>query len=435
MEKTITKIETLPKLEKKIRVAAYARVSSGKDAMLHSLSAQVSFYNKLIQQNKKWQFAGVYSDEAITGTKSTREGFQNLLNDCREGKVDMIITKSISRFARNTVTLLETVRELKKLNIDVYFEEQNLHTLSSDGELILTFLASFAQEEAKSTSDNMKWRIKRDFEQGQNWGYKPCLGYKVENRKYVVEPDEAKLVKRIFDLYLAGNGDQKIANILNNEGVKTYTGLLWRKVTITQILSNISYTGDIILQKTYRVDYLNKITKRNKGERNQYYCENDHEAIISREVFEKAQEIRKARRSKIKYKTSPTSLYPLAGLIKCGVCGDGYRHKMPHNKEVWICQTFNTKGKAYCSSQQIPQDIIYDAINQVLGTTQFDETYTRKMIDKIIAQPGQILEFHLKDGTIVNKEWKHKSRKDSWTPEMKEKARKKANLQYGKDDE
>ncbi|MDY0138989.1 MAG: recombinase family protein, partial [Candidatus Izemoplasmatales bacterium] len=200
----ITIIPIIPELDKKIRVAAYARVSDGKDAMLHSLAAQVNFYKKRIKENPAWVFAGVYSDEAITGTKDSRAEFQKLLEACRLGKVDMILTKSISRFARNTVTLLETVRELRDLNIDVFFEEQNIHTLSGEGEMVLTFLASFAQEESRSVSENMKWRIKKDFEQGLIWGGNACLGYRLVNRKLQLVEDEASIVQMIYDLYLKG---------------------------------------------------------------------------------------------------------------------------------------------------------------------------------------------------------------------------------------
>ena len=166
MPKKVTKVAQIPKLQRKKQVAAYTRVSSGKDAMLHSLSAQVSYYNDLIQKEDGWEFVGVYSDEAITGTKEGRADFQRMLADCRNGKIDMIITKSISRFARNTVTLLETVRMLKALGVDVFFEEQNIHTMSADGELMLTILASYAQEESLSASENQKWRIKKNFEEG-----------------------------------------------------------------------------------------------------------------------------------------------------------------------------------------------------------------------------------------------------------------------------
>ena len=182
----------IPKLT---RVAAYARVSSGKDAMLHSLSAQVSYYSELIQNHSGWQYVGVYADEALTGTKDNRENFQRLLADCRDGKVDLVITKSISRFARNTVTLLQTVRELKNMGVDVFFEEQNIHSLSADGELMLTILASYAQEESLSASENQKWRIRRNFENGMPWNG-TMLGYRYEDGTLVVEPTEAEIVSQ-----------------------------------------------------------------------------------------------------------------------------------------------------------------------------------------------------------------------------------------------
>ena len=207
-------------IPKRKRVAAYARVSSGKDAMLQSLSAQVSYYSELIQRHCDWKYCGVYSDEAITGTKDEREGFQKLLTACRDGKIDMILTKSISRFARNTVTLLSTVRELKALGIDVFFEEQNLHSQSTDGELLLTILASYAQEESLSASENQKWRIKRNFEAGKPWDC-TIFGYRVKNGVFEVVPEEAETVRLVFKWYLEGLGKQAIANRLGELGVPT----------------------------------------------------------------------------------------------------------------------------------------------------------------------------------------------------------------------
>lgn len=209
--------DTAPKLK---RVAAYARVSSGKDAMLHSLSAQISEYSSRIQNHPGWQYAGVYADEAKTGTKDSRENFQRLVAECRAGNVDMVITKSISRFARNTVTLLETVRELKALGVDVFFEEQNIHTLSGNGEVMMSILASFAQAESQSASENQKWRIRKNFEEGKPWDG-TLLGYRMQNGKYIVVPEEAELVRRMYSLYLSGKGVEAIAKILNADGLKT----------------------------------------------------------------------------------------------------------------------------------------------------------------------------------------------------------------------
>ena len=202
------------------RVAAYARVSSGKDAMLHSLAAQVNYYSKLIQSHSGWEYVGVYADEALTGTKESRENFQRLLADCRSGKIDMVITKSISRFARNTVTLLETVRELKSLDVDVYFEEQNIHSVNSDGELMLTILASYAQEESLSASENQKWRVRQQFQNGKPWrGF--MMGYRYDGEKYVIVPEEAEVVRSIFHDYLDGKGVAAIMKRLNEEGFLT----------------------------------------------------------------------------------------------------------------------------------------------------------------------------------------------------------------------
>ena len=201
------------------RVAAYCRVSTGKEAMLHSLAEQVSYYSAYIQKHPGWAFAGVYADEAYTGTKDARPQFQCLLEACRAGKVDRILTKSISRFARNTLILLETVRELKGLGVAVYFEEQHIDSLSGDGELMLTILASFAQEESKSVSDNCKWRIRKDFSEGKPMNLMLMYGYRSENGKIEIDPEEAAIVKRVFSEYLRGDGSPTIAKRLREEGV------------------------------------------------------------------------------------------------------------------------------------------------------------------------------------------------------------------------
>jgi len=194
MQRIITRVNLVPKQPKAKRMAAYARVSTGKDAMRHSLSAQVSYYSNLIQSHNGWLYCGVYADEALTGTKDGREQFQRMLKDCREGKLDGIITKSISRFARNTVTLLETIRELKLLGIDVFFEEQNIHTMSSEGEFLLTILASYAQAESLSASENLKWRIRKSFEEGEIFCISDMYGYDKKDKKMVINP----CIQRLF---------------------------------------------------------------------------------------------------------------------------------------------------------------------------------------------------------------------------------------------
>ena len=234
------------------RTAAYARVSSGKDAMLHSLSAQVSYYNQLIQSNPEWLFCGVYADEALTGTKENRAEFQKLLNRCRRGEIDLILTKSISRFARNTVTLLETVRELKTLGVDVYFEEQRIHSMSSDGELMLSILASYAQEESYSASENKKWQMRKDFEQGKV-GSMRMLGYRrTKSGKLEIVPEEAEIVRMIFLYYLSGMGKLAIAKKLNEQQICTVRGCAWTTEDVRRTLRNEKYTGNLLLQKSFR---------------------------------------------------------------------------------------------------------------------------------------------------------------------------------------
>ena len=212
MERSVKQVlfpaASIPKLT---RVAAYSRVSSGKDAMLHSLSAQISYYSNLIQNHKGWQYVGVYADEALTGTKDNREKFQQMLADCRAGKIDMVITKSISRFARNTITLLESVRELKALGVDVFFEEQNIHTMSADGELMITILASCAQEESLSASENMKWRIRKGFERGEMINLRFLYGYSIKKGVVTVDPAQAEIVREIFRRFNDGESMGGIA--------------------------------------------------------------------------------------------------------------------------------------------------------------------------------------------------------------------------------
>ena len=228
MTRNVKKIEKLVlDLPKKIQVAAYTRVSSGKDAMLHSLSAQVGYYSKLIQENPKWEYVGVYADEAMTGTKDTRPEFQRLLADCIAGKVEMIITKSISRFARNTLTMLEIVRKLKELRIDVYFEKENIHSMSGDGELMLTILSSFAQEESLSVSENCKWRIRKRFQNGEVINLNFMFGYTIKNGEISINSKEAEIVRHVFDSYINGMGTTDIANDLKRKNIKTKFGGEW----------------------------------------------------------------------------------------------------------------------------------------------------------------------------------------------------------------
>lgn len=417
MPKKVTKVAQIPRVQRKKKVAAYARVSSGKDAMLHSLSAQVSYYNELIQKADGWEFVGVYSDEAITGTKEDRADFQQMLEDCCNGRIDLILTKSISRFARNTVTLLETVRMLKALRVDVYFEEQNIHTMSADGELMLTILASYAQEESLSASENQKWRIKKNFEEGMPWNGR-MLGYRMRNGQYYIIPEEAEIVRRIYREYLGGWGPNRIAAGLTEDGIPTMNGGVWQPQTIAKMLRNYSYTGNLLLQKTFRENHITKKTLKNTGQIPRYLAEGTHEAIIPMEEWNEVQaEIeRRAKSRKSTPPAKPTFFY--TGLIQCAKCGKKYRRKTTATQIVWICATFNTRGKKYCASKQIPESTL-DALVAEVVSNPTD-------IQKIIADDGNMLHFQLADGSVVTRIWADLSRAESWTSEKREAARQQA---------
>ena len=405
-----------PKLAQKTRVAAYARVSSGKDAMLHSLSAQVSHYSSVIQSNPDWLYAGVYADEAKTGTKDSRENFQRLLTDCRAGRIDMVITKSISRFARNTVTLLQTVRELKVLEVDVFFEEQNIHTLSSAGEVMLSILASYAQEESRSASENQKWRVKRKFEAGI-----PCdgtiLGYRYENGAYVIQPEEAEVVRSIYADYLSGMGVAAIMKKLNAAGAPTRFGNKWSQSGVQRVLHNYTYTGNLLLQKTYRENHITKKTLLNHGELPMYHAEDTHEAIVSMETYLAVQAEAERRGRKHTHKSSNAE-YPFSSLLICDHCAKHYRRKVTHTGPVWICATYNVYGKAACPSKAIPEPTLITVAAEV--TSDLGE------IDHIQVCDGNRLVFCFKDGRSAEKVWRDRSRSESWTPEMKAAASQKA---------
>lgn len=418
MKKTI--IDIAPAKQDSLRrkrVAAYCRVSCGKDTMLHSLQAQIDYYHKLITMNPEWKFAGVYADEAKTGTKESREQFQALLAECRAGNIEMVITKSISRFARNTVTLLNTVRELKDLGIDVYFEEQNIRTLDAEGEILLTLLASFAQEESLSVSENCKWRIRNGFAEGRAHSC-TMLGYRLVDGEITLVEDEAETAKYIFDLYLAGNGLQKIANTLNEEGRWSINGNIWRSGTIRRVLTNEKYCGDLLLQKCYRENHITKKTLPNKGELTQFFIEDDHPAVVSRQSFKSVQEELK-RRADENPKTAG-SVTAFTGKIRCSCCGKNYRRNTTPYRIVWCCATFNNRGKKYCpTSKVIPEDTLKTAASEILGLTEFDEEVFAEKIDHIDACPDNLLRFVFFDGTEVEYIWKDRSRAESWTPEMR----------------
>jgi len=423
VEKVVFPAMSRPKVKK---TAAYCRVSSEKDSMLHSLSAQISYYNDLIQKTPGWSFAGVFSDEAKTGTKDSRSGWQELLKKCRNGEVDMVITKSISRFSRNTVDCLSAVRELKDAGVDVYFEEQHIHSLSGEGELMLTILSSFAQEESRSCSENQKWRIRKEFREGKPWNGR-MLGYKKENGGLVIVPEEAETVRWIFDAYLSGKGFTAIANELNRNGTAKWTASKWHETAVSKILKNPAYSGCLLLQRTFRENHITKITKVNTGELPKYRVEDAHEAIVSKETFEAVQAERERRSRKfkgcVKEARKPTLF---AHRIRCPYCGAFYRRKTTATGAVWICRTYNSVGKSACPlSKQIPEQKLTEAVCGVLGTDRLSPELLDSRIRQIEAFEGNLLRFGFTNGETAETTWSDRSRAESWTDEMKEAARKK----------
>ena len=404
----IVKLETRPsEIRIRKRVAAYARVSSGKDAMLHSLSAQVAYYSNVIQKNPEWEYAGVFADEAISGTKEERPEFQRLMAECRAGNVDIILTKSLSRFARNTVTTLNMVRALKELGVDVWFERENIHSLGADGEFMLTILASFAQEESLSASENQKWKIRKSFSEGILTST-TMYGYCFEQGELFIIPEEAEVVRMIFSDYLSGMGVNAIVRKLRRLNIPAKYGGVWGQNTIQKMLRNEKYKGDLLLQKTFIVDHISKKQAKNDGQLPQYYVENAHEAIIEPAVFDEVQtEIK--RRAKNEGKPAPAR-YPFTGKIMCEKCGKNYRRKTTAAGIRWCCSTFNTYGKAYCDAQQIPETIL----EGIVGNREFKQIR--------VPCAGEI-KVVWTDGSETVHHWQNPSRSESWTEEMRRAAR------------
>ena len=393
--------KSLPSLPKRVRVAAYARVSADYDATENSLSNQVSYYNKLIQSHSDWAFKGIFTDLGITGTRTDREGFSALMSIARRREIDLILTKSISRFARNTLDLLLVVRELKELDINVHFERENIDSISNDGELLLTMLASFAQEESRSISENVKWRIHKDFEKGISHTVR-LYGYNRKGKEFSVNETEAAVVRMIFAEYLNGNSPDGIAKLLTEKGVKSPSGNdRFSYITVTRILRDISYTGDIILQKTFKENHLNQRKMVNKGELQRFYVEESIPAIISREIYEKTQkEIE--RRSALGFRANITLTFsPFTSKVICSHCGRSYRRRYGNRGNIyWKCSEKIEKGSSSCSSINIPEKVLIALTDEVLDGREFED-----VIENIIVHDGRILLFVLKDGKLITKDW------------------------------
>jgi DNA invertase Pin-like site-specific DNA recombinase len=364
------------KEHKKKRVAAYARVSTDEEEQLSSYELQVKFYTEHINGNPEWEFMGIYADEGISGTNTKkRDDFNRMVKDALDGKIDLILTKSISRFARNTVDTLTTVRKLKEKGVEVYFEKENIYTLDSKGELLITIMSSLAQEESRSISENVTWGKRRSMENGKiSLPYKRFLGYEKggDGLPKIVEA-EAEVVRLIYGLFLEGQTYRGIAECLTERKTPTPSGKTkWSVSTVMSILSNEKYKGDALLQKTYTVDFLNKTMKKNEGELPQYYIENSHPAIVSPETFDLVRsEIE--RRKPLRRQMNNNS--PFAAGIVCGECGGFYGRKVWHSTDRYRCQGWRCNRKyednARCKTPRIREEELKSAFvrafNRVLG--------------------------------------------------------------------
>lgn len=336
---TINKFTAKPMdSKKKRRVAGYARVSTDHEDQQTSYEAQVDYYTTYIQSRDDWDFAGLYSDEGISATNTKhRSGFNQMISDALAGKIDLIITKSVSRFARNTVDSLSTIRKLKEHNIECYFEKENIWTFDSKGELLLTIMSSLAQEESRSISENVTWGQRKRMADGKvSFAYSRFLGLDKdkETGKIVVNPEQAEVVKLIFRLFLEGLTPHAIAVELTNRGIKTPGGKnVWNQSTIRRMLSNEKYKGDALLQKEFTVDFLQKKMKKNEGEVPQYYVEGNHEAIISPQVFDLVQAELERRKHVSGSRYSGVSIF--SNKIKCGDCGGWFGSKVWHSTDKY----------------------------------------------------------------------------------------------------
>ena len=358
----------------RIRVAAYCRVSTDDDEQLGSFESQKLYYEQKIASNKDWVNAGIFADEAVTGTKTDkRSGFQDMIAHCYNGEIDMILTKSISRFARNTVDTLNYVRMLRDRNIAIFFEKENINTLDMNGELLLTIMSSLAQQEVESLSQNVKMGLQMKMKRGELIGFNGCYGYDyhTEDKSITVNEEEAEIVRMIYDMYLEGYGTTTIAKRLMELGIKNKKGeVSWHTHGVMGMIKNEKYKGDILLGKTFTTDPISKRRLANMGEENQYYLRDHHEPIVSREIWDKAEEIRMKRsRNKVVETTGNreryTRQYSFSSMCECAYCGHKLTRRTRHSrsdyeKPVWQCMNATKNGIDNCPNCKAVDEAILE---------------------------------------------------------------------------
>ncbi len=397
---TINMITRLPKTAIQLRrVAAYARVSTDSEEQLTSYEAQVDYYTRYIHNKPDWQFVDVYTDEGISATNTKRrEGFNRMVQDALDGKIDLIVTKSVSRFARNTVDSLTTVRKLKDAGVEVYFEKENIWTLDSKGELLITIMSSLAQEESRSISENVTWGQRKRFADGKvSIPYGQFLGYrKGADGLPEIVPEEAEIVRTIYRMCIEGKSTNAIAKHLTQQGIPTPAGKqVWQRATVESILRNEKYKGSALLQKKFTVDFLQKKMKVNEGEVPQYYVERSHDAIIDPEEWEKVQ-LELTRRKGSTRRTQCNS--PFAGKLICGDCGEIFGSKVWHStskyrRTIWRCNAKYEAGK-HCNTPHLYEDDLKQYFITALSQLLTDRT--------ALLKDGRLIRSELLDFTAID---------------------------------
>lgn len=413
----ITEIDTMKKAVVDLkRVAGYGRVSVDRTASAESLKTQKDYLQKKIRSTRGWVDCGVFLDLGITGTKTNRPGFRALMEKCDRGEVDMIITKSISRFCRNTIDLLATVRHLKEKRVEVWFDENGLSTFSKEGELLLTLLAAQAQEESRSISENVLWTFRKKFENGEGLPH-DLIGYRWDGTGYRIVEDEAKVVRMIFDLYLSGLGPKQISNILNESGVKGLYGRPMSYEAVGVILRQEKYMGDSILQKTYTENHITHKLIRNKGERDRYYVEGTHPPILDEGVFERTQKEMERRRLagalECNWKLNTSAF---TSKVVCCHCGRTFRRKVFTREKYptyysWVCGEKFDRKSGGCSSKGVPEWALYSMTGKVLEKDDFSVDDFNASIDHIEAGLYHEVTFCMKDGRRIRQTWENQSRR------------------------
>ena len=401
--------------QEKLKVAAYARVSTEQDEQESSYEAQVDYYTRYIKTHDDWELAGIFADRGITGTSTkNRDEFNKMIDAAMSGQIDLILTKSISRFARNTVDTLQTVRKLKEVGVEVIFEKENIHSLDPKCEMILTIMSSLAQEESRSISENVRWGKKRSMESGNVYmPYYHFLGYRKgeDGRPEIVE-EEAAIVREIYNSFLAGKSISQIAEDLTARGITTPGGKTkWRISTVRSILSNEKYKGEAILQKTFSKDYLSKKVCKNNGELPQYNVTNSHEPIIQPDLFDRVQRELKRRRSARPKKAGMDS--PLANRLVCADCGGFYGHKVWRSGgrsgiryDVWYCN-HRYNGEEKCKTPTLREEEIRDAFVKALKNLNYPEPeYSdklwRELVESVKISADREAEFLLTNGKVIS---------------------------------